>query len=118
MPTLKDAPIIKKEGIAKMQVDDKNSSFGDAPVSGKMTHSSKIKKFSHSLMLMDHYMRVPFNCSENGKAAISAHIIKGQFAQRGEFPWQVAIIINNDNFCGGSLISNHHVLTAAHCVYK
>jgi secreted trypsin-like serine protease len=53
-----------------------------------------------------------------GKVAIGARIIKGQSAHRGEFPWQVGIIVNDENFCGGSLISRSHVLTAAHCVYK
>ena len=42
-------------------------------------------------------------------------ITGGQTASRGQFPWQVALIIDNAYFCGGSLISNLWVLTAAHC---
>jgi len=42
-------------------------------------------------------------------------ITGGYTASRGQFPWQVAIIIDNSNFCGGSLISSLWVLTAAHC---
>jgi len=32
-----------------------------------------------------------------------------------KFPWQVALIIDDNYFCGGSLISSQWVLTAAHC---
>jgi len=42
-------------------------------------------------------------------------ITNGSPAIRGQFPWQVALVINGASFCGGSLISNRWVLTAAHC---
>jgi len=42
-------------------------------------------------------------------------ITGGSTASRAQFPWQVAIIIDNSYFCGGSLIGSHWVLTAAHC---
>jgi secreted trypsin-like serine protease len=42
-------------------------------------------------------------------------ICNGNPAARGQFPWQVALIIDNSWFCGGSLISNRWMLTAAHC---
>jgi secreted trypsin-like serine protease len=32
-----------------------------------------------------------------------------------EYPWQVALWLNNGIWCGGSLISNQWILTAAHC---
>ncbi|XP_037781737.1 chymotrypsin-1-like [Penaeus monodon] len=34
-----------------------------------------------------------------------------------EYPWQVAIVNGKVFTCGGSLISDRHVLTAAHCVF-
>ncbi|KAL1501553.1 hypothetical protein ABEB36_006854 [Hypothenemus hampei] len=43
-------------------------------------------------------------------------IVGGTVAARGQFPYQVALIINNSGFCGGSILSNQWVLTAAHCV--
>jgi secreted trypsin-like serine protease len=43
-------------------------------------------------------------------------IAGGSAASRGQFPWQAAIIIDNIYFCGGSLISDKNVLTAASCV--
>jgi secreted trypsin-like serine protease len=33
-------------------------------------------------------------------------ITGGSTANRGQFPWQVALVIDNSWFCGGSLISN------------
>ena len=44
-------------------------------------------------------------------------------AQPGEFPWQVAIErrINHtqkfDEYCGGSILSQNTILTAAHCFH-
>jgi secreted trypsin-like serine protease len=46
----------------------------------------------------------------------ASRITGGSPAARGQFPWQVALIKDNDFFCGGSLISNLWVLSAAHCV--
>ena len=42
-------------------------------------------------------------------------IVGGVVAKLGFYPWQVAIYYDDEFLCGGSLISNLHVLTAAHC---
>ncbi|CAB3367227.1 Hypothetical predicted protein [Cloeon dipterum] len=54
---------------------------------------------------------------KDGTVQIGKRIIRGRFAKKGEFPYQVAVIADVDEICGGSLISLRHVLTAAHCVY-
>ena len=45
-------------------------------------------------------------------------IVGGQEAEPGEFPWQVALVTRGSSrpFCGGTLLSSHTVLTAAHCL--
>ncbi|KAG7204572.1 hypothetical protein KM043_004995 [Ampulex compressa] len=45
-------------------------------------------------------------------------IVGGSYANPGEFPYQVSLRVDRQHICGGSLISNRHVVTAAHCVYN
>lgn len=43
-------------------------------------------------------------------------IIGGDEAKPGEWPWQAQINYGSSHWCGGSLINENWVLTAAHCV--
>lgn len=45
----------------------------------------------------------------------------GKNAKVGLFPWQVSLVKTDEfgnryQLCGGSIISSHHILTAAHCL--
>lgn len=42
----------------------------------------------------------------------------GAEALKYAYPWMVALLIDGRHFCGGSLIDNQHVITAAHCTDK
>lgn len=53
--------------------------------------------------------------SKNGNQD-QERIVGGHDAGVNEWPWAVALFNNGRQFCGGSLIDNLHILTAAHCV--
>ena len=50
------------------------------------------------------------------KAQSEGKIVGGVEATPNQWPWQVALFVDDAWFCGGSLISENWVLTAAHCV--
>lgn len=54
--------------------------------------------------------------SEQGVAF--TNIVGGEDARENEFNWMVLINNINGQFCGGTLITKKHVLTAAHFVVK
>ncbi|XP_053074087.1 coagulation factor X isoform X2 [Acinonyx jubatus] len=64
----------------------------------------------------------PFNKTEASPVEDSSNLIRivgGQNCPDGECPWQ-ALLINEENegFCGGTILSEYHVLTAAHCLHQ
>ncbi|KAL0962754.1 hypothetical protein UPYG_G00344910 [Umbra pygmaea] len=50
-----------------------------------------------------------------GMPPLNTKIVGGQTASIGSWPWQASLQSSGSNFCGGSLINNQWVLTAAHC---
>ncbi|CAI9731161.1 chymotrypsin-1-like [Octopus vulgaris] len=82
------------------------------------------------------FVIVLLNCALNCLAAVSDrgdknynnnqheqqhkhNIIGGTYATLCQFPWMVVLLITTNKgefLCGGSIIDNQHILTAAHCV--
>merc|ERR1712106_415124 len=67
----------------------------------------------------------PIRYNQNGSVAEEieritlehpTRVVNGWPADKGEWPWIAALLNNDRQFCGGSLIDQNHILTAAHCV--
>lgn len=66
----------------------------------------------------------PENCGHSlNNSLINWRIIGGSDAAMGEFPWfsEMTLVnskfVGTSNFCGGAIINEKWVLTAAHCVF-
>ncbi|XP_069044035.1 uncharacterized protein [Lepisosteus oculatus] len=60
----------------------------------------------------------PIAPNECGKAPLSPRIVGGDSAPEGSWPWQASLYYNGQHTCGGSLINQQWVLTAARCFYR
>jgi secreted trypsin-like serine protease len=75
----------------------------------------------------------PFNYAQSGMKAArakeaaektsGARVVGGELSADGAWPWQIGLMINGapagseGHFCGGSMLLDRWVLTAAHCVH-
>ena len=60
-------------------------------------------------------------CGETREArVVCPHGVNNCAAQIGQHPWQAALVFKRKTqpWCGGTLISNRYVLTAAHCLKR
>ncbi|XP_065083227.1 trypsin-1-like [Ochlerotatus camptorhynchus] len=61
----------------------------------------------------------PTDCSECkcGRTNLATRIVGGTETRVNQYPWMAMLQYGGTFYCGGSLISDQHVLTAAHCVH-
>ncbi|KAM9659000.1 LOW QUALITY PROTEIN: transmembrane protease serine 13 [Trichechus inunguis] len=62
-----------------------------------------------------HY--VSLQCSHCGQRAMTGRIVGGTLASESKWPWQVSLHYGTAHICGGTLIDDQWVLTAAHCFF-
>lgn len=51
-----------------------------------------------------------------GIANTSNRIVNGEETEINQYPWMALLSFGGSLHCGGSLINDHYVLTAAHCI--
>ncbi|KAI4903333.1 hypothetical protein NFI96_018530, partial [Prochilodus magdalenae] len=56
-------------------------------------------------------------CIDCGRPHVS-RIIGGNVAEQGQWPWQASLHFMGSHTCGGSLVAQDFILTAAHCFPK
>uniref|UniRef100_A0A8C9DTN1 Transmembrane protease serine 5 n=1 Tax=Prolemur simus TaxID=1328070 RepID=A0A8C9DTN1_PROSS len=61
---------------------------------------------------------VSLKCSECGARPLASRIVGGQTAAPGRWPWHASVTLGSRHTCGGSVLSPHWVVTAAHCMYS
>ncbi|KAL3290209.1 hypothetical protein HHI36_023568 [Cryptolaemus montrouzieri] len=100
----------------RAKTPDTNNNFVD-PVTSAPQYESTTEQITRNAGLL----RKP-NCGFSN--ITNSRIVGGVPAKLGEFPWMVALGYRNKKnpsvpqwLCGASLISDRHLLTAAHCVY-
>ena len=64
-----------------------------------------------------------YSCVDGNANIFIIRIIGGRDSHLKDYPWMAAIHLNKTNWdqawgCGGSLINNRYVLTAAHCIWN
>ena len=51
-----------------------------------------------------------------GNRPPSSRVVNGQDAAPHSWPWQISLRVRGGHICGGSLIRDNWIVTAAHCV--
>ena len=61
------------------------------------------------------FLSVP-SCGAIRSQGPSNRVIGGSTADEHQFPWVTMLLENGNHKCGGSILDEYHILTAAHCL--
>jgi trypsin len=60
---------------------------------------------------------IPGSASAQKEGSVQPKIVGGNPVDISRYPWQVAVMIDGQQACGGSLLTSRIVITAAHCAF-
>jgi len=84
---------------------------------GKYKSNEKFDSWADEVTKMWNKVRRDSSCSCGLSTVDRTRIVNGAEAKAHSYPWIVAMMTGSgDYYCGGSIISNEWILTAAHCV--
>merc|ERR1712002_854995 len=84
------------------------------PIENSLDKTMTRRNLKRNSIIPSHY-NLEEECGIEGPPS-KTKIVGGDEAVEHQFPWIVALFIDHAWFCGGALISEKWVLTAAHCV--
>ena len=81
-----------------------------------ISHQFDLSQGHQNIMLLR--IVICFLALQNTSILLVEAIFGGEYGDSHEFPWIVKLNMDNckHKFCGGSIISENIILTAAHCV--
>ncbi|XP_068218099.1 serine protease filzig-like [Palaemon carinicauda] len=115
VPTTLKIGTIPKPVIREVQIRSSGNYLEDGVYEGTIDSTPAISAFRRAFELKVNDKC--FQLTDEYPADPSFRVIGGGYTGVNEYPWQVALVYDKKFFCGGSLISDRHILTAAHCVF-
>ncbi|KAL6481469.1 hypothetical protein MHYP_G00095490 [Metynnis hypsauchen] len=60
----------------------------------------------------------PFSCGRPVVKSVGPRVVRGHMCPKGECPWQALLEIAGVYKCGGIVLNDQWILTAAHCIWQ
>ncbi|XP_077165509.1 coagulation factor IX [Paroedura picta] len=89
---------------------------------GRITAPEAASKLTRSINTFDNWFTNDTDIEDNSTQIVplsgtKIRVVGGQNSKKGEVPWQVYVLDSEQKgFCGGSIINENWIVTAAHCI--